>query len=656
MLNSNTGRKASRRGRARAPFPSPKSSGSLLSGPPQVNSSNRETPNANERAGWLERFRYRFEQTLAKGPARVIGWLSLLTLSIIVLTGLVELSIGKFGGARDGSVFENFWQAMLRVLDSGTFAGDADWPTRLLSLAITVAGIFIAGSLIGLIATTVDRKIEDLAKGRSRVIEDDHTIILGWNDHISALVSELVEANRSAKGKPIVILAAKEKAEMEALLAVTVSERHGSSIVLRSGDPASPDDLRRVNLLSARSVVVLRGESGDPGVVKAVLAVRGVDPELLRPVVCELNSVSTAQLLRSVTDGKVLTVNSDRVIAEVTAQACRQEGLAAVYRELLDFDGDEIYIQAVPQAVGQPYANAQFGFASSTLIGVALQDGTVQLNPPADRVTLETDQLIVVAADDDTVIWNGDAVIPRGGTANQSPAKTKPIRVLMVGWGSLGSHVIRELDEFVGAGTTIEIVADPDIVMLPDAGSFVTSNARISVKSANVDAAAALDTSGYDQVIVLSYRDNLGVDEADSRTLLTLLSLRRTLTPEARIVGEILDPANVVLAQSTGADDFIVSDELVALMVAQLSEQPLLQAVFDDLFDANGAAIMCNPASWYTTNLRCVWGDIAGAAVERNETAIGLRTDSTGAIRLNYPKHDQMELTDADDVIVIAGR
>jgi ion channel POLLUX/CASTOR len=135
-----------------------------------------------------------------------------------------------------------------------------------------------------------------------------------------------------------------------------------------------------------------------------------------------------------------------------------------------------------------------------------------------------------------------------------------------------------------------------------------------------------------------------------------LLSLRRRLSPTARIVGEILDPANVVLAQSTGADDFIVSDELVALMVAQLSEQPLLQAVFDDLFDAEGSAIMCYPVGWYTQKLTCAWGAIAGAAIERNETAIGLRTHATGAIRLNYPKGDRLALTEADQVIVIAGR
>ena len=164
------------------------------------------------------------------------------------------------------------------------------------------------------------------------------------------------------------------------------------------------------------------------------------------------------------------------------------------------------------------------------------------------------------------------------------------------------------------------------MVELPHPSEIPTIHSLLTVHPASLEQAAALDTSLYDQVIVLGYRGGLGIDEADSRTLLTLLSLRRNMAVDARIVGEILDPANVVIAQSTGADDFIVSDELVALMVAQLSEQPKLQAVFDDLFDAAGSAIVCNPVSWYTQNLGCTWGDVAGAATRRNETAMGLRS------------------------------
>src|SRR3546814_1425183 len=56
-----------------------------------------------------------------------------------------------------------------------------------------------------------------------------------------------------------------------------------------------------------------------------------------------------------------------------------------------------------------------------------------------------------------------------------------------------------------------------------------------------------------------------------------------------RIVAELLDQRNLVLAAPAGVDDLIVSNALSSLLMAQLSEHAELQAVFDDLFDADGA-------------------------------------------------------------------
>ena len=43
-------------------------------------------------------------------------------------------------------------------------------------------------------------------------------------------------------------------------------------------------------------------------------------------------------------------------------------------------------------------------------------------------------------------------------------------------------------------------------------------------------------------------------------------------------------------------DDFIVSDHLISLMMAQLSENPDLFAVFTDIFDPEGSEIYLKPA------------------------------------------------------------
>ena len=61
----------------------------------------------------------------------------------------------------------------------------------------------------------------------------------------------------------------------------------------------------------------------------------------------------------------------------------------------------------------------------------------------------------------------------------------------------------------------------------------------------------------------------------------------------------MLDVRNRELAEVTQADDFIVSDKLISLMLAQVSENKDLNAVFDDLFDPDGSEIYLKPAADY---------------------------------------------------------
>ena len=61
----------------------------------------------------------------------------------------------------------------------------------------------------------------------------------------------------------------------------------------------------------------------------------------------------------------------------------------------------------------------------------------------------------------------------------------------------------------------------------------------------------------------------------------------------------MLDDRNRELAEVTEADDFIVSDKLLSLMLSQISENKHLKAVFADLFDPEGSEIYVKPAVDY---------------------------------------------------------
>jgi hypothetical protein len=123
-------------------------------------------------------------------------------------------------------------------------------------------------------------------------------------------------------------------------------------------------------------------------------------------------------------------------------------------------------------------------------------------------------------------------------------------------------------------------------------------------------------------------------------------------------VTELLDARDIDLARATGADDFVVSDELSSLMLAQLAERADLEAVFADLFDVEGSAISLQPASWYVASGRVLYRRVVAAARARGETSIGYRVehgaDGLPAVVLNPSKSSPVSLGDGDQVVVIA--
>jgi len=165
-------------------------------------------------------------------------------------------------------------------------------------------------------------------------------------------------------------------------------------------------------------------------------------------------------------------------------------------------------------------------------------------------------------------------------------------------------------------------------------------------------------SSHLDEVIVLGYRNSLSFDDADTRTLLTLLAFeqvrKRNQLLDLRIVAEILDQRNISLAKSAGVDDFVVSDEMTSLFLAQLSERFELGAVFEDLFSKDGCSIDFVQGKTLSASSAKSFADIVVTAARNGQTAIGFRRLDTGDVVINPAKSDQLFLNEDDEVLVIA--
>ncbi len=191
--------------------------------------------------------------------------------------------------------------------------------------------------------------MDELRKGRSFVIEENHTLILGWSPNVFTIVSELVIANENQKAPRIVILADRDKVEMEELLRSKVGSTKNTRVICRTGSPIDLYDLEIANPHQAKSIIILSPDEAeadaDSQVIKTILALTNNPRRREEPyhIVAEIRQPKKMEAARLVRRDEAKIVQSDELIARITVQTCRQSGMSVIYTELLDYGGDEIY-------------------------------------------------------------------------------------------------------------------------------------------------------------------------------------------------------------------------------------------------------------------------------------------------------------------------
>jgi voltage-gated potassium channel Kch len=632
---------------------------------------------------WRERLRYRIDRIMSKGPIALIEWLFIASLVLVMLGAsfvmVSNIQVEVDGEAIQPDFLEVVWMSLMRALDPGTVGGDTGWGFRFAMLSITIGGIFVVGALIGVLTNTIDDQLRELRKGRSMVIERDHTVILGWAPQIFSILSELVIANQNQPRSAIAVLAVRDKVQMEDEIKGKVKPGKNTEIICRSGNPIDLDDLAIVNPYQAKAIIVLSPDNQDPDtrVIKTLMALTNNPDRRKDPyhIVAEIRDPKNLEAASLVGKEEAQLILTDDLIARIAAQTCRQSGLSSVYTELLDFSGDEIYFHREPELTGSTFGEALLAYEDSALIGLCRDDNgrkqRIVLLPPLDTRLESDDQIIAISEDDDTIQLSGLSEYAIDYEAIRQAATQEPQseRTLILGWNRRAPQIIHQLDSYVAPGSEMTVVSEIDedrmdfecrCSGLDNQGiTFLTGD------TTNRRLLNSLQIPSYQHIIILSYADILPPQEADAHTLVTLLHLRDISDQNNHpfsIVSEMLDIQNRELAEVTRVDDFIVSDKLVSLLLSQVSENRDLKAVFDRLFSPEGAELYLKPAGDYVQLDRELnFYTVVEAARQRNEIAIGYKlktpnqmlTDSAG-IRINPNKSRVFPFHEEDRIIVLA--
>ena len=641
--------------------------------------------------------RYRFDRFMSRGGSSIFLSLIIITLGSFLLIGVlrwVTMLIWPEGtsGETNQTYMGQLYTIWLALTDPGNMNQDkfASPAYKVTAIMAGMAGIVIFSMLIGFITTALDQKIGDLKKGRSKVIESDHTLILGWGDRVPEIIRELVIANESEDKPRVVILAEEDKEVMDDYLALHQPDTKNTQVVTRSGKVSSLVNLDIVSVKTCKSVIILpwctdaesqqEKDASDTRVIKTVLglvASKREDQEL--NIVAELFNTRSIKIAMDITD-EVTCVDGLDILAKILVQTSRSIGLSVVYNEVMSFDGVEMYLWGGEEEVdwkGITYGKVQFHFPDGIPIGLRRADGVLLINPPIETVLEDGDDVIIIAEDDSTIDFEPQPVAtPTDYELAGSASEQRIERELIVGWNPKAPIIIEQYADYVLEGSVVDVLLPnpPDEVRERIAElQQELPGLKLSLIDADPlkpEALMALEPFQYDNIILLS-QGGVAIDPetVDSETIIILLQLRRIFDdhPEeaknTKLISEVMDSDNMELVSRAGVNDFIVSNRLVSMLLAQVSEEPAINDVYADLFEEDGSEIYLKPASLYFKDLPgdYTYADMMLVAQKRGECCIGVKIaeheqdmSRNFGVKLIPEKTTSYKLAPDDRLIVVA--
>ncbi|KAL0368697.1 UNVERIFIED_CONTAM: Ion channel CASTOR [Sesamum calycinum] len=534
-----------------------------------VSNSRRLLDNNTEEVSLNKQLAYRVDVFLSVTPYAKPLALLVATLLLICLGGLALF------GVTDDGLADSLWLSWTYVADSGNHANSEGIGPRLVSVSISFGGMLIFAMMLGLVSDAISEKFDSLRKGRSEVVERNHTLILGWSDKLGSLLNQLAIANESLGGGTVVVMAERDKEEMELDIAKMEFDFRGTSVICRSGSPLILADLKKVSVSKARAIIVLaedgNADQSDARALRTVLSLTGVKEGLRGHIVVELSDLDNEVLVKLVGGELVETVVAHDVIGRLMIQCARQPGLAQIWEDILGFENCEFYIKRWPQLDGMQFEDVLISFPEAIPCGVkvASRGGKIILNPEDSYVLQEGDEVLVIAEDDDTYSpsdlpmvkdatfvyitrparkpqkillcgWRRDIddmiVVWRGNLPKDEVIQKSFERILLCGWRRDMEDMIMVLDAFLADGSELwmfnEVPEKERERKLTDGGLDI--DRLVNIKLVNREGNAvirrhleSLPLESFDSILILadeSVEDS--AIQADSRSLATLLLIR----------------------------------------------------------------------------------------------------------------------------------
>ncbi len=605
--------------------------------------------------------RYKFDNVMAGGTISLVGMLFAVTTIVVIVAGIISFLTGP------GTMAENIWASVMHVIDPGTITGDSteDRSYLLLMSIVTLCGIFITSILISIITTGFKEKLSSLRKGNGKVVESGHTLILGYNENVHTIISELIKANANHKKNCIVILTNQDMEEVEAELSKRIASYGTSRIICRTGDISDSHMLMQCGIEDCKSVIV--NSQDDFLVTKTMLAINhhlsslpeGVMRAHVVTTVCKKTNFDAIKIAGG---SYVEPILIDDTISRIIAQTCRQPGLSNVLIELFNYERSEIYFEKHSKLKGKTFGEAMLMFKNAIAIGV-YRESKIQLNPDKNFVLKADDEIILLSEDDGVaeLLSSAPKLNNLSEIASSDTLEKQAESILILGINNMLEQILLELDNYFIEGSKI-MIADKSVCVKHLEASKNLRNIDLEILACDINDRTNLETlleHDFDHVLLLS-SDDCDTETSDSMTLLKLIHLRdiaQKRNKNFNITSEMKNTVNQKLAQIAKVNDLVVGSNIVNLISTQISENRQLASVFREILSTDGSEIyLRNTSAYIKTDSEVDFFQVTEIVKNHGEIALGYKQQvgDTYKIVLNPPKSKKITLTDSDHIIVLS--
>ena len=316
--------------------------------------------------------KYKFDQSLEKSFFNLALFLFIVSIIGIVIFSLIFYLLFLIGIISvDGAFGKFFWQTFTYFIDVGTISGESYGENTsadaIYKILITIFGIIIFSSFIGIISQALSNRIEELREGKGYISEKNHTIIFNFTKKTIPLLTELFKSYENEK-KTIVLLSEEETKNVSVKIESAINIPKNINLICRKGYGWQKKIPSLLDFKGASNFIILK-----PDINNEFLSENDCDNEVGKTftslitsndyqqtggnIVSEFSSrqkqilyeifnlENINNVINSTKNNKhyPVFVESEDIRAKIISQAVFNPDIVEIYDELFSFEGSEIY-------------------------------------------------------------------------------------------------------------------------------------------------------------------------------------------------------------------------------------------------------------------------------------------------------------------------